>query len=506
MAHHGWVASLDPRTLTPTALQSPFGRLFGAAGHAYDSLAIALMAGPRGPIELGTAANKPGNPAGFTFFGQFVDHDVTEFRVIGPELKLIPMNPTIGARQRVLEDGLPTATNGRTSRLDLDSVYGLLGFSQADLFDSHGNFILDPSGTDIMRTAAGRLIADPRNDENKLVVQVHLLFERLHNKVHSAKPGNANDKQVNSDLFKETRREVQDAYRRIVLHDYLPLIVQRTHLDAVAAKLAASGTYFQASIQRAREAFPLVAPGEPIPADLLPMPVEFAQAVFRLGHSQLLPGYDLNAGNIGVPLFAPQADLRGNEALGAAFVVEWERFFEGGANGPQHGQPLDALLAQPVFRLPPPAIGEPPQSLAERNIRRGVDFGLPSGQECWTYLETLYGPLPPVAATTLFPPSLFTGPTARFREVLKRDPRLAVATPLWYYVLCEAGAHSGGPQLGAVGGLIVAETLMGLLNATSGFDLPSEYAKTSTISLTASPGGVQDINSMQQLLTFLGEF
>ncbi|RAI38929.1 hypothetical protein CH341_26905 [Rhodoplanes roseus] len=238
---------------------------------------------------------KPANPAGFTFFGQFIDHDLTEFRVVGENLSLIPQNPTIGQRQRVLEDGEPTSTNGRIPTLDLDCVYGLLGVVEPDLFHADGQFRMRADQKDILRDPRlyrnGRLIADPRNDENKIVVQIHILFERLHNQIHSSKPGSAAEKAPGGRAFEETRRTVQNVYRRIVLHDYLPRIVQEPHINAVLDKLERGETFYQAMNRRARAAFRQAFPRyetlglerEVQPEGLIAMPVEFAHAVFRLG-------------------------------------------------------------------------------------------------------------------------------------------------------------------------------------------------------------------------------
>lgn len=509
MAHHGWISVLDPRTLAPSALKSPFGRLFEASNHAYDSLALSLLAGARGPIEQTAPTpptGKPGNAAGFTFLGQFIDHDMTEFRVVAQDLALVHQNPTLGQRQRVLEDGgQPTATNGRIPSLDLDSVYGLLGVAQPDLYDDDGLFLLD-GDVDILRGAAfnnGRLIADPRNDENKLIVQIHILFQRLHNAIHAAATGSPADKRPGGDAFKATKLEVQNAYRRIVLHDYLPNIVQKEHIDAVLTALAAKTTLYQAMTARAREAYLRAVPSEGV-ADLLAMPVEFAHAAFRLGHSQLRDGYALNARG-GAPLFAPGRDLRGRAKLtDGDFVVDWELFFDAPGQAPtaQHGEPLDARLTKAVFRLPPPSIGEPPASLAERNIRRGVDFGLPSGQEAAARLTGVYGGLVPgLRGDQLFPPSEF----GDFPEILQLAPSLVWATPLWYYILREAGLHTADRQLGAVGGLIVAETLLGSLDEIQNaeFDLPVEAQAAPPVGKPSSPAGIA---SMAQLLQFIGVF
>ncbi len=492
MSHHGWVDIINIRTVTPDVLRSPFGRLFAAQDHDYNSHAISLLAGGLGPMQertlngffkVGTAEEidspskgKGTNPAGFTFLGQFIDHDLTEFRVIGDDLALIKVNPTIGQRQIVLEDlgrveaARPTTTNGRTGVLDLDSVYGLLGGAQPDLFTPDGLFIM-AAGPDIERDSHyrnNRLIADPRNDENKLVVQVHMLFERLHNIIHDAKAGSNEDKGATGSAFLATRAEVVEVFHRIVLHDYLPRIVHAAHLTLVLERLGQRRTLYQAMNRRAREALKAVGVDElgrghrPVA-----MPVEFSHAAFRLGHSQLLNGYLLRVedGNpVAVPLFntgGGARDLRGNQPLvpdgSPSFLVDWGRFFKIEAADPQHGNPIDGTLPDSVFRLPPPTIGEPPVSLAERNIRRGIDFGLPSGQEAAAALAEVYGYIPATARADLFPEVIH----AQVPEVRDAAGNLQWETPLWYYILMEAGHDHSGPQLGPVGGLIVAETILG---------------------------------------------
>jgi hypothetical protein len=53
-------------------------------------------------------------------------------------------------------------------------------------------------------------------------------------------------------------------------------------------------------------------------------------------------------------------------------------------------------------------------------------------------------------------------------------------TPLWYYILKEAEVRHHGEQLGAVGGRIVAEMLVGLLAAgpSSYFNAETEWSPT----------------------------
>lgn len=100
MSHHGWIPVIDSATLTPSGLKSPFGRLFPAVDYKYSSHGISLLFGALGPLhKLPAPVDKPGNPAGFTFLGQFIDYDFTEFRVIEEAFALIQQNPVIEQRQ-----------------------------------------------------------------------------------------------------------------------------------------------------------------------------------------------------------------------------------------------------------------------------------------------------------------------------------------------------------------------------------------------------------------------
>ncbi|MEH6692715.1 MAG: hypothetical protein V7774_16125 [Pseudorhizobium pelagicum] len=559
MTHHGWIPVAGKAL--PAALLSPFGRLFPARSLSYNSHAISMLAGAHGPMEETVVRDADGKPVvkdgkiqintvfkadaknplptGFTFLGQFIDHDLTEFRVATPELGILPQNPTLGQRQRVHEDGEPTATNGRSGRLDLDSVYGLLGSLDLHLFDDAGNFRNRKEGDiaiDIRRDVDyrdGRLIADPRNDENKIIVQLHILFERLHDTLHvPTSPGQPPEKRA--DDIETTRTQVVKIYRQIVLYDYLPRITGTDAILQVWEQLKLNKAFYQAMNRRVRDTigplleelvdwFPLK-DGRPPQApqeldsflrELVAMPVEFAHAVFRLGHTQLLEAYRLQVGQPPIPLFftgpvnqdpAPTQDLRGNAKIEPPFVIDWQNFF-----GPSaaNGRPLDPNLPRGIFRLPPPAVGEPPVSLAERNIRRGIDFGLPSGQEAARILGSVYG-----GVDVLTPDQILdTDVMALYPELRTMDAGFAVATPLWFYVLQEAALKVPvEPHLGPVGALIVAETILGSLAASEDFDLAQCFAGgaqgfTDAIEAAKATPTVDDeqqIRTMVQLLNHIG--
>jgi len=128
-------------------------------------------------------------------------------------------------------------------------------------------------------------------------------------------------------------------------------------------------------------------------------------------------------------------------------VIDWSQLFDlpGRPPAPQRAKAIDGRLVPALVRLPAQITGEVHdaefRSLAVRDLQRGLATGLPSGEA--------------VAA-------------AIGVEPLTSD-EVAVAgweweTPLWYYVLKEAELRAGGERLGPVGGTIVAEVLVGIVD------------------------------------------
>ncbi len=115
---------------------------------------------------------------------------------------------------------------------------------------------------------------------------------------------------------------------------------------------------------------------------------------------------------------------------------------------PQPSRKIDTKLALGLSTLPANVAGDLIRSLAERNLRRGVALGLPSGQS--------------VARAMGMPADLIL--TADDMDTLPDNlKKYGDDTPLWYYILKEAEVKCGGNRLGPVGGRIVAEVLIGLL-------------------------------------------
>jgi hypothetical protein len=172
-----------------------------------------LMTSSFDPPKDGFDPEESGIPALYTYFGQFVDHDIT----FDPMTTLIKHSD-------------PNAlTDFRTPAFDLDNVYGRGPDDQPYLYDNGPKFLLgDPlanGAPDLPRNNATpnrALIGDPRNDENSIVSQLQGLMLRFHNRFVKDNP---------TADFPAIQRIVRFHYQWVVLHDFLPRIVSSSVLD-----------------------------------------------------------------------------------------------------------------------------------------------------------------------------------------------------------------------------------------------------------------------------------
>jgi hypothetical protein len=401
-----------------------------------------------GPIRLITdpslSANNPDNPthtAGTTFVGQFIDHDIT-FDTSSP----------LGAPTDPL-----TSPNGRTPALDLDSLYGGGPSGSPLLYDSANDpakLLIGSGGLfeDLPRLEDGTaIIADPRNDENLIIAGLQCAFILFHNRaVDYARDHGSSTWQ---EAFAEARRLTTWHYHWLVLHEFLPQFVGQAMVDDV--------------LQNGRLFF-TVGPGEAF------MPVEFQGACYRFGHSMVRPSYRANLqGDNGNPFFgfifdpadngstADPNDLRGGFCAARRFIG-WQTFFDFGIDAGtgkaevRRNKQIDTHISTPLFTLPLGAIvsHDQPTVLAQRNLLRQLTWSLASGQS--------------IAAAMGVAP------------INKHDLRelkpygFDKSTPLWYYALKEAQLLGESLHLGPVGGRIVAEVLIGLLQTDPGSYLVSQ--------------------------------
>jgi hypothetical protein len=216
-------------------------------------------------------------PAGYTYLGQFIDHDIT-------------FDPASSLQQQNDPDALE---DFRTPRLDLDSLYGRGPDDQPYLYDkSAGRLKFRLGGDvgvppqvrpDVPRLAAPdntALIGDKRNDENKIVVQLQALFLRFHNKVFDLIGPRFPAPADQGARFRHTQRIVRWTYQYLVVHDYLKKHVCKP--SVVEKILPAAG-----------ETEPRLRFYRPHSGSAY-MPVEFSVAAFRFGHSMVRPSYKLN--------------------------------------------------------------------------------------------------------------------------------------------------------------------------------------------------------------------
>ena len=184
------------------------------------------------------------------------------------------------------------------------------------------------------------------------------------------------------------------------------------------------------------------------------------------------PSYRANlAGDDGQPFFgfifdpsqdgkADPDDLRGGARAPRRFVG-WQTFFDFGDGEVKPNKKIDTKISTPLFHLPLGAIAshDPPTSLPQRNLLRHLTWQLPSGQA----IARAMG----VDAARRRPSS---------HELAPLGVGFERSTPLWYYVLKEAEVLADGLHLGPVGGRIVAEVFIGLLQTDPGL-VPRDAAR-----------------------------
>ena len=469
LRHGTWWDRVKPDPLD-VVMGGRFTRLFpDLPGARFDRAALEQLADemiapaePESTPETGPDPEEnPGIPAAYTYLGQFVDHDLT-------------FDPISHLRESLSPVQLKALVDFRTPRFDLDNLYGRGPDDQPYMYEDDGIHLLpgepmsgnpfDPGAVQLPRGPSGRaLIGDPRNDENRIVAQLHAIFLRFHNKVVDLLGGK---KHVS---FQEARQLVRRHYQWVLVNDFLPRIMEEQTYRSVFPD-----PYWPVTtIPRLRE------------NNLELMPVEFSVAAYRFGHSMIRPRYRLNL-TVERPIFSTDpgdaADLGGFRPIPANWAIDWQLFIDLGhdagraagdprsdpvAREPQLSYKIDTSLVNPLGDLPP-RIATDPSSLALRNLERGAIFQLPSGQSVAAALG-----LTPIADEELvIGKATADSPKMPISQVA---PSFAGNAPLWAYVLSEAQVTSwknAGPRaakdaipikLGPVGGRLVAEVFASLL-------------------------------------------
>jgi len=444
--------SADVEATTPPFRFSRMGPRGTALGEANrKKIANAMTVGGGGSSDV---------PAGYTYLGQFVDHDLTFDKTA------VMLGQNVAPAQLL---------QGRSPSLDLDSLYGAgpsdpasAKFYKDDRHLKMGKTVaIDPDpahdGHDLPRGAGTTqnqkrkaVIPDPRNDENLAVAQTHLAFIRFHNRIVDTLPASVPAAQ----RFVKAREIAVKHYQWMIRHDYLPRICKGSVLDDVFGN--------------GRKVFEVGAN----PIDVPTMPIEFSVAGFRLGHSMIRREYNWNKrfpGDAGGLFFlfdfsATSGSLGGFARLPSNWIADFRRLYdfkgEAGRNnlaapgGLNRAMRIDTLLVNPLKFLPRGSFGGAAAdegtvraNLAFRNLARAKMVKLATGQKMTTFIKSKG-----VSVAALTKPQIRNGNGGAKLDGLTPSQRegLATNTPLWFYVLREAELNDG--KLKGVGARIVAET------------------------------------------------
>jgi hypothetical protein len=437
------------------------------------------------PIDPAEANSKI--PPVYTYWGQFIDHDVTantdrasqdlQTDIIKDDFQ--PLAPDFVAEK---------LKNLRRPVFDLDSVYGdgptlnpanpteAKDFYQEDdpvkfkigqnaLKNSAGGDVpgdrippTDDLMRDLPRKDRNAIIGDSRNDENLIVAQLHTAFLRFHNAVvdwiRTNEPKSFKDEQG---LFERAQNLVRWHHQWLVVNDFLKTLT----VDGTVDNILKGGLKFYDL--RYRDIF---------------MPLEFSVAAYRFGHSMVRASYDYNR-NFGLEaVVIPSASFellfsftgRGNigerngpganDTLPFNWIIEWDRFVDKTAAAERQrrsARKIDTHLTPPLSTMinegedePSLMIKELLKHLAKRNLLRGYLLSIPTGQSLAAKL----------GVTKLTPEELKQGNSDAMNQAL--EPFLE-KTPAWFYILKESEVRAKGDTLGEVGSRLIAETFIGLM-------------------------------------------
>lgn len=460
---------------------------------------------PTSLMQLGdgfvTSQNLVGGiPAGLTYLGQFVDHDITASEQIDIEGH-ITKKPGATRKSPILAG---------TPALDLDVLYGIGLTDQRIPFQTEtAKFRLGQTYPDSRsrcnceadlprKMVKGRplaMIPDLRNDENAIISQLHCLFMRFHNRV-------VDDLQrlephlPKEELFGRARIQVTKIYQRIIIDEFLANLCDYRVYEAVIENRA---TRYSGLM-------------DPYPHQRIDVPREFSGAAFRIGHSMVRENYTLSklvystsdrkcrrvrrldevqrslitglrssdVGLLDLFIYSGAGGFRGLPALPHSLVIDWSQLFEinTGISKVTKAAKLDLSIAHTLGNLPVQG-----GNLAARNLLRQNDLSLPSGQDAVQYLLQKNGDFfgGKLGLKLLDPNAIraqIQGKAGHCpgKYLSKSDIELfSESTPLWCYVLADSNEpwNTFGPEgvvdsvegarLGPMGSYIVAETIRSLI-------------------------------------------
>lgn len=422
-----------------------FTKLFPASdcpGVTLNESEAAILGGPGGVMHDfdGESPDSP-IPAGYTFFAQFIDHDIT----LDTTSKLRGTPKT--------DEEISALPNIRSPSLDMDCVYGFGPEASPHIYDPDrpGRIVLGKQGQDLARSPDGTaLIGDPRNDENIFVSQMQLMFQKFHNRMY----------EVRHPEFEKAQEETRFHYQWLVLFDFLKRLCDRdVYRFAVHNLYNGQSPKFYKKDAHGR----------------LAMPVEFSVGAYRVGHTMVRSVYAANHMNTDIELFdLDRFGTSGFTEIPPELVVDWRYLLPvEDCVTPRFCKGIDALLADEIQNLPVVPSNNPnDRALAFRNLMRGNSLSLPSGQQVADKLRDAGYPVGCEMKAEHF--KSLHGWDRLEQLDTDRAEHLANHTPLFLYILHESKVCNDGSRLGPTGSAILLEVFCGMLEYCHSFVNPDK--------------------------------
>jgi len=457
------------RHLFPTLVQDP-NNLLPESSEIADNLArLGDSMRDRAPDGI----NNSGIHSGYTYLGQFIDHDII-FTHITREARDLTDSCMLGDSQlRPFEPSYirENVTNQRTAILELEAIYGGSQPAPRDgKLMALGRVVKHPGAnpnsdesqdlplSEVAATAGNRvpLMGDPRNDQTVILSQLHVAFLRAHNAIV---------RKLDC-TFDDAQRLLRQHYLWMIVHDFLKKVAKPTVVDRVL-----------------NSPTPRYSPAQ----DFF-LPLEFNSAAFRFGHSMIRSNYYLNDDLPGAELrdiFILKAVRNPNGgsfvSLPLSKVISWKEFLPEGENV---ARLLDTQLVEPLLAVLDAKEEVVPceARLAVQDLKRGYMMRLPTGQAIAKHCD-----IPALTENQL----LNACANVRQREILIHSPLLQ-RTPLWFYVLAEATAQEDGQRLGELGSYLVSEVLIGLVRRLP-YSFINQPQWTPTLGLEPGEFGLKDL-------------
>lgn len=470
-------------------------------------------------------------PAAYTYFGQFVNHDISA--PVGDVVTLAAPPEGVGViidssppgldrvQRAAPEVILDCFVNEQVNPLALDSLYGDGGPASADpgiralYADDRKRFRLgvtrvedpqvfvakrkDPArvihasgAPDILRRNGKPLIADHRNDENLIISQLHLALMLFHNKAVTALEPQFPDP---AECFDAARQLVTLHYHWLILNDFLPNLLSPLALQT-----------------------PLAQRPQKLPAART-VPLEFTTAAFRFGHSMVGSAYDFNA-NFGrggrlerdgaslIELFTFTTHRNmGHEdgptlQLPDHWVIDWDRMTSPPrtTSGPGGAERIDLTFAPGMLNVMGSSDIAVHGSILFRNLMRGFQRRIAFGQ----LLATACGrdAMTEAEVRAALPDANPERPGETSLREIAEAMGMLKETPAWLYFLCEARHFEQGEKLGPVASDIIADTMVGLMRHMPGSVLNHQGGTWHPRQSPLRSSGGRALTSIRALLKF----